>query len=91
MWAVAREKNQRLATLSIDAAIQFRSPADRAAVTQELSQAVASLPEAGEGHEMPLKKDDSGRRWVEMEFLVPGMPEQVWQAIVTLAAWPPRR
>ena len=43
MWAVAREKNQRLATLSIDAAIQFRSPADWAAVTQELSQAVASL------------------------------------------------
>ena len=28
---------------------------------------------------MPLKKDDSGRRWVEMEFLVPGTPEQVWQ------------
>ena len=43
MWAVAREKNQRLATLSIDAAIQFRSPADRAGFTQELSQAVASL------------------------------------------------
>jgi uncharacterized protein YndB with AHSA1/START domain len=32
---------------------------------------------------MPLKKDDSGRRWVEMEFLVPGTPEQVWQAIAT--------
>jgi hypothetical protein len=28
---------------------------------------------------MPLKKDDSGRRFVEMEFLVPGTPEQVWQ------------
>ena len=38
---------------------------------------------------MPLKKDDSGRRWVEMEFLVPGMPEQVWQAIVTMRlVWP---
>jgi uncharacterized protein YndB with AHSA1/START domain len=39
---------------------------------------------------MPLKKDDSGRRWVEMEFLVPGTPEQVWHAIATgpgMTAW----
>ncbi|MCT7658761.1 SRPBCC family protein [Mycobacterium deserti] len=39
---------------------------------------------------MPLKKDNSGRRWVEMEFLVPGTPEQVWQAIATgpgMSAW----
>ncbi|GAB3228797.1 SRPBCC family protein [Mycolicibacterium hippocampi] len=39
---------------------------------------------------MALKKDDNGRRWVEMEFLVPGTPEQVWQAIATgpgMAAW----
>ncbi len=39
---------------------------------------------------MPFKKDDSGRRWVEMEFLVPGTPEQVWQAIATgagMSAW----
>jgi uncharacterized protein YndB with AHSA1/START domain len=39
---------------------------------------------------MPVKKDDSGRRWVEMEFLVPGAPEQVWQAIATgpgMSAW----
>ena len=43
MWAVARAKNKRLATLSIDAAIEFRSPADRAAFTQELSEAVTSL------------------------------------------------
>jgi DNA-binding transcriptional ArsR family regulator len=43
MWALARAKNKRLATLSIDAAIQFRSPADRAAFTQELSEAVTSL------------------------------------------------
>jgi uncharacterized protein YndB with AHSA1/START domain len=32
---------------------------------------------------MPLNKDQSGRRWVEMEFVVPGSPEQVWQAIAT--------
>lgn len=39
---------------------------------------------------MPLKKDDSGHRRVEMEFLVPGTPEQVWQAIATgpgMSAW----
>lgn len=39
---------------------------------------------------MPLKKDDSGRRYVEMELLVPGTPEQVWQAIATgqgMTAW----
>ena len=39
---------------------------------------------------MPLNKDDSGRRWVEMEFLVPGTPEQVWHAIATgpgMSAW----
>lgn len=39
---------------------------------------------------MPFKRDDSGRRWVEMEFLVPGTPEQVWQAIATgpgMSSW----
>lgn len=39
---------------------------------------------------MALKKDGDGRRWVEMEFLVPGTPEQVWQAIATgsgMSAW----
>lgn len=39
---------------------------------------------------MPLKRDESGRRWVEMELLVPGTPEQVWHAIATgpgMTAW----
>jgi uncharacterized protein YndB with AHSA1/START domain len=39
---------------------------------------------------MPVKKDNSGRRWVEMEFLVRGTPEQVWHAIATgpgMTAW----
>ena len=38
---------------------------------------------------MPIKSDAS-RRWVEMETLVPGTPEQVWQAMATghgNAAW----
>lgn len=32
---------------------------------------------------MPVKKDDTGKRWVEMELIAPGTPEQVWQAIAT--------
>ena len=39
---------------------------------------------------MPIKKDGSGKRWVEMEFLAPGTPEEVWQAMATgpgNAAW----
>lgn len=32
---------------------------------------------------MPLKKDATGKRWVEMELIVPGTPEQVWQAMAT--------
>lgn len=38
---------------------------------------------------MPIKKDASGKRWVEMEFLTPGTPEQVWEAMAGAgnAAW----
>lgn len=39
---------------------------------------------------MPIKKDSSGKHWVEMDVLVPGTPEQVWSAIATgpgYAAW----
>ncbi len=39
---------------------------------------------------MPIKKDETGKRWVEMNFVVPGTPEQVWNAIATgpgNAAW----
>jgi hypothetical protein len=32
---------------------------------------------------MPIKKDGTGKRWVEMEVLVTGTPEQVWQAMAT--------
>lgn len=32
---------------------------------------------------MPTKFDASGKRWVEMEFLVPGTPDEVWQAMAT--------
>ena len=39
---------------------------------------------------MPIKKDESGKHWVEMDVLVPGTPEQVWEAMATgpgNAAW----
>lgn len=39
---------------------------------------------------MALKKDALDRRWVEMEVVVPGTPEQVWRAIATgpgISAW----
>jgi hypothetical protein len=39
----ANETEKRLATLSIDTVIRFRSPADRAAFTTELANAVAGL------------------------------------------------
>lgn len=39
---------------------------------------------------MPVKKDASGRRYVEAEADVPGTPEQVWEAIATgrgISSW----
>ena len=39
---------------------------------------------------MPVKKDPSGRRSVEVETEVPGTPEEVWRAIATgpgISAW----
>lgn len=43
LWHRARKENKRLATLSIDTVIRFRSAADRAAFTSELTSAIASL------------------------------------------------
>lgn len=43
MWRLARETDKRLATLSIDTAIRFRSPAERKRFTEDLSDAVTSL------------------------------------------------
>jgi uncharacterized protein YndB with AHSA1/START domain len=39
---------------------------------------------------MPVKKDASGRRYVEAEVEVPGSPDEVWQAIATgpgISSW----
>ncbi|HEX7114905.1 MAG TPA: helix-turn-helix domain-containing protein [Steroidobacter sp.] len=43
LWNAARKANKRLATLSIDTTIRFRSPEDRAAFTRELTDMVTSL------------------------------------------------
>ena len=43
LWTAARQRNKRLATLSIDTVVTFRAPADRAAFTADLGQAVATL------------------------------------------------
>ncbi|MGU3498817.1 ArsR/SmtB family transcription factor [Mycobacterium sp. C31M] len=43
LWVTARRCDKRLATLCIDTAIGFRSPAERAAFTRDLSEAVATL------------------------------------------------
>lgn len=43
LWRRARESDKRLATLSIDTVIRFKSPADRAAFTSDLTSAIADL------------------------------------------------
>ena len=43
LWRSARQADKRLATLSIDTVICFRSPADRAAFTTELTSAISAL------------------------------------------------
>lgn len=49
LWRNAHRSDRRLATLSIDTLIRFRSPAERAAFTADLAQAVATL--AGRYHD----------------------------------------
>jgi DNA-binding transcriptional ArsR family regulator len=43
LWSRARASDKRLATLSIDTVIRFRSPAERAAFTSDLTSAIATL------------------------------------------------
>ncbi|WNG48462.1 helix-turn-helix transcriptional regulator [Archangium minus] len=43
LWHGAREANKALATLAIDTEIRFRSPAERAAFTHELTQTLTAL------------------------------------------------
>jgi hypothetical protein len=45
LWRTSRQKDKRLATLSIDTVIRFRSPADRVVFTTDLANAVAALAE----------------------------------------------
>ena len=43
LWRRARKSNKRLATLSLDTIIAFKSPADRAAFTEELTRTLQAL------------------------------------------------
>lgn len=43
LWSAARKVNKRLATLSLDTTIRFRSPEERASFTRELTEAVMTL------------------------------------------------
>jgi DNA-binding transcriptional ArsR family regulator len=43
LWGRARASDKRLATLSIDTVIRFRSPTERAAFTRDLTSAIATL------------------------------------------------
>jgi DNA-binding transcriptional ArsR family regulator len=43
LWRMACQSDKRLATLSLDATIAFRTPAERASFTDELASAVSSL------------------------------------------------
>jgi DNA-binding transcriptional ArsR family regulator len=43
LWRLARAADKHLATLAIDTSIRFRSPAERAAFTGELTQAITAL------------------------------------------------
>jgi DNA-binding transcriptional ArsR family regulator len=43
LWRGALASDKRLATLSIDTVIRFKSPADRAAFTRELTEAITRL------------------------------------------------
>lgn len=43
LWKRAKRNDKRLATLSLDTVIRFKSPAERAAFTSELTTAITSL------------------------------------------------
>jgi DNA-binding transcriptional ArsR family regulator len=43
LWRDARARDKRLATLSIDTVVRFKSPADRAAFTADLAGTIATL------------------------------------------------
>jgi DNA-binding transcriptional ArsR family regulator len=43
LWRASRDTKKRLATLSVDVTIRFRSPGDRADFTRELTEAITTL------------------------------------------------
>ncbi|MFN3513763.1 MAG: helix-turn-helix domain-containing protein [Phenylobacterium sp.] len=72
LWRQARDSGKRLATLSIDTEISFRSAAERAAFTGELSRAIAAL--AARYHD-PDASGARPHRLVVAAYPTPGEPQ----------------
>ncbi|MGV0853018.1 helix-turn-helix domain-containing protein [Mycolicibacterium phlei] len=70
LWAAARRTDRRLATLSLDTEIRFRSARDRAAFAEELQNAVTAL--AARYHD---ESDPNGRGYRVMLAAYP-KPEE---------------
>jgi DNA-binding transcriptional ArsR family regulator len=56
LWRRARLSERRLATLSLDTVICFKSPADRAAFTAELTQVITSLAARYHSEQAPNRR-----------------------------------
>ena len=69
----AEEVDKRLPTLSLDTEIRFRSPAERAAFTQELTQAVAGLAARYHDESAP---DGRSHRLVVVAHPLPNKPKE---------------
>jgi hypothetical protein len=71
----------------VDTEVCFRSAADRAAFSTELTAAIAGL--VSKYHD-PSAPGGRAHRLVVVEVEVPGTPEEVWQAIATgpgISSW----
>lgn len=72
LWSRARRHDQRLATLSLDTVIRFRSPADRAAFTRGLTSAITAL--AARYHD-PGAPDARPHRLIVASYPAPSTPD----------------
>jgi DNA-binding transcriptional ArsR family regulator len=68
-WRAARRSNKRLATLSIDTVVRFATPEDRAAFTNDLAAAIASLAARYHDADAPKGRD---HRLVVASYPAPG-------------------
>jgi predicted ArsR family transcriptional regulator len=56
LWRAARANDKRLATVAIDTVIHFRSPAERAAFTSDLADAISALVARYHDEESPKSR-----------------------------------